>query len=142
MGSEVKVGDIMNRDVISIETNAPVTEVAKLMKKHEVGSIVVSKAKKAEGIITEKDIVYKVVMVGADASKVTAEKIMSKPLKVVTPETSVEEAAQAMKRYNLKRFPVVNDTNELVGMISEGDISRILPSLIDLIEEKAEAGFQ
>ncbi len=142
MGSEVKVGDIMNRDVISIETNAPVTEVAKLMKKHEVGSIVVSKAKKAEGIITEKDIVYKVVTVGADASKVTAEKIMSKPLKVVTPETSVEEAAQAMKRYNLKRFPVVNDTNELVGMISEGDISRILPSLIDLIEEKAEAGFQ
>ncbi len=142
MGSEVKVGDIMNRDVISIETNAPVTEVAKLMKKHEVGSIVVSKAKKAEGIITEKDIVYKVVTIGADASKVTAEKIMSKPLKVVTPETSVEEAAQAMKRYNLKRFPVVNDTNELVGMISEGDISRILPSLIDLIEEKAEAGFQ
>jgi CBS domain-containing protein len=142
MGSEVKVGDIMNRDVISIEASAPVTEVAKLMKKHEVGSVVVSKAKKAEGIITEKDIVYKVVIVGADASKVTAEKIMSKPLKVVTPETSVEEAAQAMKRYNLKRFPVVNDTNELVGMISEGDISRVLPSIIDLIEEKAEAGFQ
>jgi len=142
MGSEVKVGDIMNRDVISIEANAPVTEVAKLMRKHGVGSVVVSKAKKAEGIITEKDMVYKVVAIGADASKVTAEKIMSKPLKVVTPETSVEEAARAMKQYNLKRFPVVNDTNELVGMISEGDITRILPSIIDLIEEKAEAGFQ
>ena len=142
MGSEVKVGDIMNRDVISIEANAPVTEVAKLMKKHEVGSVVVSKAKKAEGIITEKDMVYKVVAVGADASKITAEEIMSKPLKVVTPETSVEEAARAMKQYNLKRFPVVSDTNELVGMISEGDITRVLPSIIDLIEEKAEAGFQ
>ena len=53
MGSEIRVGDIMKQDVISIEEDAPITEVAKLMKIHDIGSIVAAKNKKAEGIITE-----------------------------------------------------------------------------------------
>ncbi|MFP3950419.1 MAG: cyclic nucleotide-binding/CBS domain-containing protein, partial [Candidatus Micrarchaeia archaeon] len=83
MGSEIRVGDIMKKDVISIGETAPLTEVAKLMKSHDVGSIVIAKNEKAEGIITEKDIIHKIVAEGADASKINAEKIMSAPLKVV-----------------------------------------------------------
>ena len=140
MGSEIRVGDVMRKNVISIEGSAPVTEVAELMKKHGLGSVVVSKNKRGEGIITEKDIVYSVVAKGADASKINAEDIMSTPLKVVTPETSLEETARMMKRFNVKRFPVVNERNELVGMITEGDITGTFPSIIDLLEEKARAG--
>ena len=77
MGSEIRVGDIMKKDVISIEEDAPITEVAKLMKIHDIGSVVVAKNKKAEGIITEKDVIHQVVAKGADASKITAKEIMS-----------------------------------------------------------------
>ena len=75
MGSEIQVGDIMKKDVISIEEEAPITEVAKLMKIHDIGSIVVAKNKKAEGMITEKDVIHQVVAKGADASKITAKGI-------------------------------------------------------------------
>ena len=140
MGSEIRVGDVMKKDVISIGEKAPITEVAKLMKIHDIGSVVVAKNKKAEGMITEKDVIHQVVAKGADASKVTAGSIMSKPLKVVRPETTLEEAARRMRQYSLKRFPVVNENNEMVGMISEGDIMNVFPSIVDLLEERAKAG--
>ena len=140
MGSEIRVGDIMKQDVISIDEEAPVTEVAKLMKIHDIGSIVIAKNKKAEGMITEKDIIHQVVANGDDSSKINAGKIMSKPLKVVRPDTTLEEAAKMMKQYSIKRFPVVNENNELVGMISEGDIMNVFPSIVDLLEERAKAG--
>ena len=140
MGSEIRVGDIMKKDVISIEEDAPITEVAKLMKIHDIGSVVVAKNKKAEGIITEKDIIHQIVAKGADASKITAKEIMSRPLKVVRPGTTLEESAKMMRQYSLKRFPVVNEDNELAGMISEGDIMNVFPSIVDLLEERARAG--
>lgn len=140
MGSEIRVGDIMKKDVISIEEEAPITEVAKLMKIHDIGSVVVAKNKKAEGIITEKDVIHQIVAKGADASKITAREIMSAPLKVVRPGTTLEEAAKMMRQYSLKRFPVINENNELVGMISEGDIMGVFPSIVDLLEERARAG--
>jgi CBS domain-containing protein len=140
MGSEIRVGDIMKKDVISIEEDAPITEVAKLMKIHDIGSVVVAKNKKAEGIITEKDVIHQVVSKGADASKITAKEIMSSPLKVVRPGTTLEESAKMMRQYSLKRFPVVNENNELVGMISEGDVMNVFPSIVDLLEERARAG--
>ena len=62
---------------------------------------------------------------------------MSKPLRVVKPETTLEQAATAMRENKIKRLPVVNDKNELIGILSEGDIMRIFPSVIDLVEEKA-----
>jgi len=142
MGSEIRVGDIMKSDVISIDEESPVTEVAKLMKVHDIGSVVTAKNKKAEGVITEKDIIHKLVADGEDSSKISAGKIMSSPLKVVRPETTLEEVAKLMKQYSLKRFPVVNENNELVGMISEGDIMKVFPSIVDLLEERAKAGLQ
>lgn len=140
MGSEIRVGDVMAKNVISIEEDSPVTEVAKLMKEHDVGSVVVAKGGRAEGIITEKDIIHNMVARGGEASKTTAKSIMSRPLKVVTPETTVEEVANLMAKHGLKRFPVVGSGNKLVGMISEGDVMRLFPSMVDLLEEKARAG--
>ncbi|MFP3949587.1 MAG: CBS domain-containing protein, partial [Candidatus Micrarchaeia archaeon] len=61
-------------------------------------------------------------------------------LKVVRPATKIEEVARMMRKYGLKRFPVVGKDNRLVGMISEGDIMGVFPSIVDLLEERAEAG--
>jgi CBS domain-containing protein len=140
MGSDLRVGDIMTKDVIVVPFGNTLLDVAKLMKKHSIGSVIIvqdKSGKHAKGIITERDMVYKVLSKGKDPYNITVEKVMSAPLRVVRPETTIEDAAQAMKENKIKRLPVVNEDNELIGILSEGDIMKIFPVVVDLIEEKA-----
>jgi CBS domain-containing protein len=140
MGSDLRVGDIMTPKVIVISYGKTTLDVAKLMKKNSVGSVIVVEdkaGKHAKGIITERDVVYKVLAKGLVPKDTTVEQIMSKPLRVVKPDTTIEEAAKAMRENKIKRLPVVNENNELIGIVSEGDIMKIFPLVVDLIEEKA-----
>ena len=136
MGSDIKVGDIMAKDVVSVTKDATAEEIAKLMEKHDIGSVMVVEHKKAEGIVTERDVVHRVIAQGKDAKKVKAGEIMSAPLQAIGPEASLENAARAMRDYKIKRLPVINEHKELVGIISEGDIMRIFPSVVDVLEER------
>ena len=140
MGSDLKVGDIMTKKVVVVPIGKGLAEAVKLMKKYEIGSIIVvdsNEGKKALGIITERDVVYKVIAKDKDPYSMKVEEIMSKPLRVVKPDTNLEDAAKAMRENRIKRLPVVNDNNELIGIMSEGDIMKIFPAVIDLIEERA-----
>ena len=140
MGSELRVGDIMTKKVVVVPFGKTALDVAKLMKKNSIGSVIVvedKEGKHAKGIITERDIVNKIIAKGEDPYKTKVEDIMSKPLRVVRPETTIEDAAKAMRENKIKRLPVVNDDNELIGVLSEGDIMKIFPVVVDLIEERA-----
>jgi CBS domain-containing protein len=140
MGSDLRVGDIMTTSVIVIPFGKTTLDVAKIMKKNSVGSVIVVQdktGKHAKGIITERDIVHKVLANGKEPTKETVEMIMSTPLRVVKPDTTIEDAAMAMKENKIKRLPVVNEANELIGIVSEGDIMKIFPVVVDLLEEKA-----
>ncbi|MEM2909287.1 MAG: CBS domain-containing protein [Candidatus Bilamarchaeaceae archaeon] len=140
MGTDLKVGDIMTKKVIIIPYGKDISEAAKLMKRYSIGSVIVvedEKSKKARGIITERDIVYKVIAKRKDPYTTKVEEIMSKPLRVIRPDTPIEEASKAMRDNKIKRLPVVNEYNELLGIISEGDVTKIFPLVVDLIEEKA-----
>ncbi len=143
MGSDLKVGDIMTKKVVVVPMGASLLDAAKLMRKNEIGSIIIVEGvegKRAKGIITERDIVHKVIAKGLDSTRTVVDDIMSKPLRVVKPETTIEDAAKAMRENRIKRLPVVNDDNELIGIISEGDIMKIFPIVVDLIEERATLG--
>ena len=140
MGSDLKVGDIMTKKVIIIPYGEDLSEVAKLMKRYGIGSVIVvedEKSKKARGIITERDVIHKVLSKKKDPYMTKVEEMMSKPLRVIKSDTPIEEAAKAMRDNKIKRLPVVSEDNELIGIVSEGDIMKIFPLVIDLIEEKA-----
>ncbi len=137
MGSDLKVGDIMKRNVITVNEKENVITVAKLMKEHDIGSIVVTKDKKAEGIITERDIIRKVVIRNKEPANISAGEVMTSPIMVIKPNVSIEDAAKVLKSHKIKRLPVINDKKEVIGIITEGDIMSIFPAVIDLIEEKA-----
>lgn len=139
MGSDLRVGDVMTHNVVVVPFGKTILDVAKIMKRDNVGSIIVvedTEGKHAKGIITERDLVHKILAKGEDPYPVPVEKAMSRPLRVVRPETSLEDAAKAMRENKMKRLPVVNEKNELIGIISEGDILRVFPAIIDIIEEK------
>lgn len=130
----------MTKNVIVVPFGKTILDVAKLMKKNEIGSVIVVEdkaGKHAKGIITERDIVYKILAKGEDPYKAEVKDIMSQPLRVVKPDTTIEDAAKAMRENKVKRLPVVNDDNELIGLLSEGDIMKIFPVVVDLIEERA-----
>jgi len=135
---EIRVGDVMRKGVVTLQQMATVAEAAKLLKANNIGSILVLHAGEPVGIITERDIVTKVVAQGKDPNKVQLKGAMSSPLKAIGPEVDIEECAKILRDERVKRLPVVDKKGKLIGIISETDVIRISPALFDIIRERTE----
>lgn len=140
VSSEVKVKDIMSTPVITVGESESAVRVAQLMSKHDIGSIiVVSKKKNPLGIITERDIVKRVASKNLVPAKVKASEIMSKPLMTIDLTTGVTDTMRKMKASGVERLAVI-EKGKLAGIVSNSDILRITPALIDLAFEKSRVG--
>jgi len=107
------------------------------MEKHELGCIiVVNKEGKPIGIITERDLVTRVLAKNLKPDTVKAKDVMTSPLITIEPGETINEAARKMSRLNIRRLGVVYK-GELVGLISSKDILAVMPELIETIYEKA-----
>ena len=130
----IPVREAMTAKVLTIGPDANVATAAKLMAKNSVGSIVVVKSKKPIGILTERDLLMKVVSADLKPSKIPVKKVMSQPLVTITPDTDITDAARIMARNGIRRLPVV-ERGKLVGIITTMDIMKISPDIL-------ESGFQ
>jgi len=128
----------MTVGVFTLTADKKIVDAARLMKKTGVGSIIVMQKGKARGIITERDIVYKVIAPGRDPKKTKLGSAMSRPLKVIKASDRVETAASALRANRIKRLPVVNNKGKLVGIITEGDLLRVYPGMMDVMSEMQE----
>ena len=132
------VKDVMSSPVFTINEGAAVDEAARLMDEHELGCIVVtSKEGKPLGILTERDLVTRVLAKNARASKLSAKEVMTSPLITVDPDGTLSDAAKRMSELNIRRLGVMYKGN-LVGLISSKDILAITPELIEIIQERAK----
>jgi CBS domain-containing protein len=137
MRPRMLVKDAMTSPVLTVDEKVTVDKVAQLMDKHGFGCIIVTgKDGKAVGVITEKDLVSRVLAKNVMPSKMKAKKIMSTPLITISPDLTLSEAARTMSRLNIRRLGVMYKGN-LVGIISSKDIVSITPELLDTITEKA-----
>lgn len=131
------VKDVMTSPVITIDEDESVNKAALLMEQHNVGCIIVTgKQGKPLGIITERDLVTRVLAKNAQPSKLTAKEVMTSPLITVDPDEKLSEAARRMSRLNIRRFGVMYKGN-LVGVVSSKDILAVTPELIESIQEQA-----
>ncbi|HID42210.1 MAG TPA: CBS domain-containing protein [Archaeoglobaceae archaeon] len=121
MQSDMPVKEIMTREVCTSKKDVSLLTASRKMIRFGVGSIVVIEDHKALGIVTERDILVKVVAKNKVPSKVKLEDIMSYPLITVTPNTSIREASEIMKKKNIRRLPVV-ENGDLAGIITDNDI--------------------
>jgi len=119
----VTAKEIMSTEVVTISGSATVAEAVKLMKEKELRALVVERRnpQDAYGIITQRDIAYKVVAEGRNPASVAVHEIQSKPLIVVNPDLDVKYVARLMARANLSRAPVIYQ-QELQGVVSISDI--------------------
>ncbi|MDI9646427.1 MAG: CBS domain-containing protein [Archaeoglobales archaeon] len=120
--TDLPVKEIMTREVCTISKNDSVHTLAKKMLEFGVGSAVVIENGKPVGIVTEKDLIAKVVAKNKLPSELRVYEIMSEPLITITPLTSLKEAARLMIKRGIRRLPVVDNSGTLVGIITDNDI--------------------
>jgi CBS domain-containing protein len=135
--SRLLVKDVMSSPVITIEENAPANRVAELMDKHGLGCIIVTgKGSKPLGIITERDLVGRVLAKNVKPDEVKAKEVMTSPLITIEPDETISEAARRMSRLNIRRLGVVYK-GQLIGLLSSKDILAVMPELLETIQEHA-----
>ncbi len=137
----VPVAEVMSHHPVVVGPEATVAEAAVVMRDRDVGSILVIADSKPMGIVTEKDLVTKVVARDVLPSKVKVTEIMSSPVVSIDPLTEVTEAARKMASLHIRRLPVVKG-GDLLGMLTEADILRIWPALIEVTRERARIASQ
>ena len=116
----------MTRTVLVVHPDASVRDAAILMRDRHVGSLIVSSGASAEGIITEGDLVYRVVAPALDPATTRVRAIMSSPVTSVEPTTTLEEAAAMMKRLRVKRLVVALD-GDVRGIVTVRDLAYASP---------------
>jgi len=131
------VKDIMTSPVITIGENDTIYKAAQLMDKHDVGCIIVtSKEGKPVGILTERDLVARVLTKNTLPSRIKAGKVMTSPLITIDPDVTLAEAARKMSKLNIRRLGVIYK-GHLEGIISSKDILAVTPELLEIIQERA-----
>ncbi|MEM2929857.1 MAG: CBS domain-containing protein [Thermoproteota archaeon] len=122
---EKKVRDLMSSPVISVLPADTVFEAASKMISHGIGAVVVESGGKPEGIVTERDLIKRVLMESKDPKKVTCGEIMSRPLITIDPEASILKAITLMREKEIRRVVVVKG-GRMVGIVTEKELIRNL----------------
>jgi CBS domain-containing protein len=136
------VKEIMSYPVVTAKEKTGIREIAKLMKKHGVDAVVVmNKQGEPSGIITEGDIVRRLVSSKANLWFVNAKHVMSKPLVTIDGHTMIEDAAKYMAEKRVKKLCVIDDNKKLVGMLTTEDITKNASYLINVLEEVIHTGY-
>jgi CBS domain-containing protein len=132
-----KCRDVMTKDVVVCTPENTVSEVARLMKTEDIGPVLIvdnEQSKTLVGILTDRDIVLKVIADGHDPKTTRVGEFMSKKLVTCYADDSVETAMKSMAQFQLRRIPVVGENMQLIGIISQADVA----TRVDAPEETAE----
>jgi CBS domain-containing protein len=122
--ANVKIGTIMTKDLVTITLESTVEEAVKKMAEHEIECLPVIDAEGVlHGLVTFRDIVMKVVYPLEKARESKVENIMSQKLVVCNPDSTVLDVVKIMKNRHLRRIPVVDENNKLVGLVTDFDLA-------------------
>jgi signal-transduction protein with cAMP-binding, CBS, and nucleotidyltransferase domain len=121
----------MVKKVITVSRTSTVEDAVKLMNEHEIGCLVVTEKKKAVGMLTERDLMKRVMAKSQDPRKTRVEEVMSTPLISLEPYVEIGDASRIMFQKSIKKMPIVKK-DKLLGLVTLTDILRIQPQLIKM----------
>lgn len=124
--SATKVAEIMTTEIEFIPADASVQEAAELMGEIEVGALPVGSAERIEGLVTDRDLLYRVVARGLDCAAVRVREVMSHPVVGCRPDNSLQEAMDMMAANHIRRLAVQDAGGRVVGWLTLADLSRQL----------------
>ncbi|HMA74685.1 MAG TPA: CBS domain-containing protein [Xanthobacteraceae bacterium] len=134
----MKVKDAMHKGVEWVGPDTPVIELAKLMRKHDIGAIPIGENDRLVGMVTDRDIVCKgLAEDGFDVRRVTARDVMTPGIHCCRDDDDLAKAVRHMEALKVRRLPVINKSKRMVGILGLGDISHSASS--DLLSACAKS---
>jgi CBS domain-containing protein len=121
----LQVKDVMVKDIITVEAEETAKKAAELMDKHNIGCLIVINFGNPIGIVTERDMLKKVVLERRDPGRVKVGNIMSAPLITSHPQADIRDAVRLMNERRIKKLPVI-ENGALIGLVSLTDVMRSL----------------
>jgi CBS domain-containing protein len=121
-----KCNEVMTKNPVCCLPNDMVAKVAQLMKSKDIGPVPIienEQTKKLVGIVTDRDLALKIVAEGRDAKSTKAEEVMTRKVVTCRGEDDVQKALDAMSEHQLRRIPVVDNDNRIVGIIAQADVA-------------------
>jgi CBS domain-containing protein len=121
-----KCNEVMTKNPVCCLPNDMVAKVAQLMKSKDIGPVPIienEQTKKIVGIVTDRDLALKIVAEGRDAKSTKAEEVMTRKVVTCRGEDDVQKALDAMSEHQLRRIPVVDNDNRIVGIIAQADVA-------------------
>jgi len=132
--SMMKVQMAMHKGVEWVGPETPISELAKLMRKYDIGAIPIGEKDHLIGMVTDRDIVCKgLANDGFDASRATARDVMTSGIHCCREDDELSKAVQHMEQLQIRRLPVINKNKRMVGMLSLGDVGQAAPT--DVLSE-------
>jgi CBS domain-containing protein len=130
--SALKVKDLMTPSVVSISPVESVEDAARVMTRFGISSVIVSGTGNVDGILTERDVLQRVVASGRDPKATAVEDVMTRSVISVEPDMSLEEAGQIMLNKRIKKLPVIHPTDggKVLGILSLTDIASLQPEIM------------
>jgi len=140
MPKSLKLKDVMTKNVITVGERAAVKTVVELMSKNDIGCVVVMKGKEPVGIVTERDLLKRVLLSSKNTGKTKVDdmlmrkvsEIMSKPIIVGKPQTELRDGVRLMAERKIKKLPIV-ENGQLVGLVTYTNIIRSTRYLEEII---------
>jgi CBS domain-containing protein len=123
---KMRVADIMARMIEFIPPDTSVQEAATLMGEIDVGALPVGTADDLQGILTDRDVLFRVVAAGRDSSRVRVREVMSTLIFSCAPDDTLEVAMDIMSSYHVRRLPVQDEAGIVIGWVTLSDIARLL----------------
>lgn len=125
---------VKNPVVVSADTSCG--RIAKLMKDRKIGSVVIVEKGKPVGIVTERDLVHRVIAEGLDPDKCRADMVATKPVIAVSIYTDVEMVVDIMNDYGIRRVVVVDNDDQVIGIVTTDDLSKQLRGMSEELAVK------
>jgi CBS domain-containing protein len=132
METGVKVIDAMTKVPVSVPSSTSVIECAQIMEEHDIGSLLVIDNQKLQGIITDEDIVRRVVAKGESTHNLVAKDVMTTNIIHVTPDMDIFQAINTMNKFKIRHTPVLF-RGDMIGFITLNDILKIQPDLFEYL---------
>ncbi len=123
MANDRHIRDVMTPNPACVSEKDSIREVARIMAREDTGVVPVVDGKKVIGMITDRDIVVRLVAEGKDPSNAKVNEAMTKNVRSIKEDSTINDALQVMSNAQIRRVPVVNNNNEIIGIVSMKDIA-------------------
>ena len=118
-----KVRDVMTKRPRGVSPDTPLSQVAEVMESDDIGAVPVLEGEELIGMVTDRDIVIRAIAKGKNPSGMPVREIFSREVIAVGPDDDLSDALQLMANHQVRRLPVVDQDNHLVGIVSQADVA-------------------